>query len=153
MIPFSIKSEESSSIILNHLQLMNVRERCTRQKRVTVVKTRSYKCMNQHFKLLKLRCFLTRLSLRNWKKKVLQTLLMCSLIESALLKATPRFLTEDLMGKVEGLSCRVRVCERVSVTLLAMKLSALGRSQNRQKIYINKNWKLEISLNFEITSH
>ena len=37
---------------------------------------------------------------------------MCSLKESASSKVTPRFLTEDLMGKVEGPSCRVGVCER-----------------------------------------
>ena len=36
---------------------------------------------------------------------------MCSLEESALSKVTPRFFIEDLMGKVEGPSCRVVVRE------------------------------------------
>ena len=36
----------------------------------------------------------------------------CSLKENALSKVTTRFLTKDLMGKVEGPSCRVEVCER-----------------------------------------
>ena len=42
---------------------------------------------------------------------------MCTLKVSALSKVTPRFLTEDLIGKVEGPSCTVEVCERrVSVS-------------------------------------
>ena len=72
---------------------------------------------------------------------------MCSLKESALLKVTPRFLTEDLMGKMEGLSCKVGVCKRklsvrdgepVSTISVFLWFSLLSLKIASQKFYCNQ---------------